>query len=263
MVNREFLRRPGFRDRLSADLRNWRPSKLNDRARLFLVGIALMVLVAGLTAWVYVPLAGRLEAVGAELRRQREDYAYGQTISARLETIEANIAEAGLRLAALDQRVPQGNEVPEFVRSCGQSAREAGARIWEISVGDPAPSGGYLVQTARLVVTGSYRDQVEFVAGLEGLDRLVLIDTVEMIPGDWQEARRRLGQTGTSFRTDSAAGNVVTALYEAHIFSETDAGAGKGVGATTPAGDGAIDGGGAGRPGSGTSHGDRESPFMP
>lgn len=260
-----FLRRSRLREWLGQDVKTWRPPPLNDRTRLALVAVLLIALAVGLVAWVYRPLVARLDAVGAELHRQREDYAYGQTISARLETIEAEIVEAGQRLAALDRRVPPGNDVPEFIRSCGQSARLAGARIWEISVGDPGQSGQYQVQTARLIVTGSYRAQVAFVAGLEDMERLVRIDTVEMVPGEWQEARGRFGQPGASFRSSTPAGNVVSALYEVLIFSEAaDASAGATSPATgfpasgLPSGDG-----GTGTPGVGEPGSDRESPFVP
>jgi len=189
---------------------------LTGREQGVLVVLFLILYAIAFGLWVYRPFTETISDLRDRLRAEREKLMAAQAIFHRLDEINARIAELNAAMAELDLLVPGSNRQAHFLYACGQWERLTGARVREMVFVAPSDIGGYEEYMVTFTVVGSYTAQVKFLAQLEGMDRLVRVDKVSLLPTDITQGGT--GSGGEEGGQQYATTDVVTAQYVVHLF---------------------------------------------
>jgi Tfp pilus assembly protein PilO len=188
---------------------------LTGRERTLLIVAILILYAAGFVFWVYLPYTERIEVLRAELAREEAKLEAARAVLHRMPDIEARIAALSTEMKEFDLLIPGDNRVPHFLYYCWQWERATGARIRNMTFPDPLKIGSYEEIAVALTVVGTYESHVGFLASIEGMDRLVRVDSVRLLPRDLTQ------ETTTTGGTDGAVyptADIVTANYVVHLF---------------------------------------------
>ena len=145
--------------------------------------------------------------------RQSEAQSELAVLSAELgeaRSLEAELTTFAAEIAVAESAVPADRSIDDFGRSADEAATSAGIAIDQIaplavsSDTDPESSAQLPSGTSSVSIsigaTGTYPGLMGFVAALEALDRLVLVDSIEM-------------------RADEADSSIVVLDLEVRIFT--------------------------------------------
>jgi len=193
---------------------------LTGREQVVLVVLFLILYAVAFGLWVYRPFTETISDLRDRLTVEREKLMAAQAIFHRLDDINARIAELNAAVAELDLLVPGNSRQAHFLYACGQWERLTGARVREMVFTAPSDIGGYEEYMVTFTVVGSYTAQVKFLAELEGMDRLVRVDNVSLLPTDATQAGTGGGEDGggAGGGQQYATADVVTARYVVHLF---------------------------------------------
>lgn len=209
---------------------------LTAREKTLIIFAFLLIYAVGFVFWIYRPFTEKIADLRVQLAEERSKLENARTVLHRLEDIEARIAELTKEMQQLDLMVPGDNRVPEFLYACWQWERATGARVRDMTFGAVAATGSYEEYSVNFTVVGTYEAQVGFLARLEGMNRLVRVDSVRLLPQDTSSGGEAGGQGagggqagagGSTGGTTGGAGtgtpshataDVVTANYVVHLF---------------------------------------------
>ena len=179
---------------------------MNRRSALIAFGAALALL--GL--WfvlLWGPQGGRLDDARA---RTTTAEAQNDQLQLRIDRLEAAQEDAPARiaeLAELRRAVPDDPQLAQFILDANQAASEAGVDFLSISPGLPKASGDGLppVISLTISVTGPYFSVLDYLERLGDLPRIVVIDSLNLVPDDGSGALQQLSVsvTGRMFATDA------------------------------------------------------------
>lgn len=193
---------------------------LTGRERMLLIVTFLILYGVAFYFWVYQPFTAQIADLRAKYNEERAKLMSAQAIFHRLSEINAKITELNEKLAEFDLLVPGDNRAAHFLYACGQWERTTGARVRRMTFEAPKDTGGYQEYTVQFRVVGTYAAQVKFLAELEGMSRLVRVDSVALFPEDLDAgaASGEAGTSGTGPASEFATTDVVTADYTVHLF---------------------------------------------
>lgn len=195
---------------------------LTARERSLLIVAFLILYSVGFAFWVYQPFTERIAALELQLAEERSKLENARTILHRLDEIEARITALSTEMEELDVLVPGDNRVAHFLYYCWQWERASGARVRNIIFADPGEVKNFVEYQVDFTVVGTYEAQVNFLAQLEGMDRLVRVDRVILVPQDLTAGDETEGDG-----SDSGSGglvsslpstDIVTSRYVVHLF---------------------------------------------
>lgn len=178
-----------------------------NRSRTILLTFA--VIVVGYVGLPYLPDGAEMLSGATSARTEAEDLLTKSSKAADAVTDEQNFAAA---LSAARAAVPRTAELPELISDLEDVARAAGM-TW--NSGSPSTSGGAAetpVWTMTLTLSGSARRVPDLLDGIRELDRLVVVDSVQ-VRGDVEASIvisvRFFAATGApeSFPATGAEGN--------------------------------------------------------
>lgn len=162
--------------------------------------------------------------------KKREDAAASQNsqLELRLARLQAAQKDAPKLMATgeeLRRAVPATPDLAQFILDANDAASAAGVDFLSISPSPPAPPRGAGPSEIQLQisVTGSYTEVINYLDRLNGLPRLVVVDTLGLTPG---------GAEGASAENLSVA--IAARMFTTAVpASQAAAGAAAGSGATT------------------------------
>ena len=156
--------------------RRWQP--LTRRERRVVTGGVLVILALLFYAFVQQPIMRALSTAreDRDLQQSQAELAAAAQRAlpgsqSRVDAIRQSTAHAGAALPAV-------KDEPGFLRSLAQLAAARGVTVRELSFAASTEAGGVTSYPFRLAVSGSPAAAWQFLAGLEGLDRLVQVRSV-------------------------------------------------------------------------------------
>lgn len=193
---------------------------LTGRERSLLIVAFLILYSVGFAFWVYQPFTERIAALESELAQERGRLDNARAILHRLDEIEARITKLSSEMEELDVLVPGDSRVAHFLYYCWQWERASGARVRDIVFAEPGPAAGFVEYRVNFTVTGTYEAQVNFLAHLEGMDRLVRVDQVLLVPQDMATPGGGSGGGSSSggVASSTPSTDIVTSKYVVHLF---------------------------------------------
>jgi len=160
----------------------FRMRPLTARERLVLTVLFLILYSVGFVMLVYRPFTERVAELETELASEMTRLENARTILHRLNEIEQRIADLTAQMRELNRLIPGDNRAAQFLYYCWEWERSSGARVRNIVFQPPSEVGNFQEYAVTFTVEGSYQAHVEFLAGLEAMDRLVRVDSMTLAP---------------------------------------------------------------------------------
>ncbi len=157
---------------------------LSGRERALLLVLFVILYGVGFYFLVYAPFTERVSALQKTLDEKQGQLETAMAIFHRLDDINSRIAVLTTEMERLDRLVPGDNRAAQFLYSCGQWERQTGAKVRSMAFSPATTTEGYEEYVVQFMVVGTYSAQVNFLASLEGMGRLVRVDSVTVVPND-------------------------------------------------------------------------------
>ncbi len=163
----------------------------------------------------------KLAPLQAQLNKARRDAEHADEFKAQLKS---------LQLA-----MPDSPALAEFIRSANGIASESGVAWQSVTHGPPTPGiGGATSITLGIQVRGSYGEVVDYLSRLAALQRLVVVDTVQLsTAGSSGATTGEAGTTGGSTGPFSGATELQATIAARMFSTPAAAAAASGSGTTT------------------------------
>jgi len=198
--------------------------QMSGRLRVALIVLFLVGYAAGFVFLVYQPYTKRVAELQAQHAEAEQKLEAARSVLKRLDEINARIDELNTELASFNTLIPGDNRAAHFLYWCGWWERTTGARVQEMVFNPPTLQGDYQEYTVDFTVLGTYFDQVEFLAKIEAMPRLVRVDSMNLAPEDLVAEGDTGTPDGAGALPGDGAGLVVAttdrtlASYVVHLF---------------------------------------------
>ncbi len=198
--------------------------QLSGRLRVALIVLFLVGYAAGFFFLVYQPYTKRVTELQAQHAESEQRLEAARAVLRRLDEINARIDELNAELATFNTLIPGDNRAAHFLYWCGWWERTTGARVQEMVFNPPTLQGDYQEYTVDFTVAGTYSDQVEFLAKIEAMPRLVRVDSMNLVPEDLVVGVDTGSSDGAGALPGDGTGLVVAttdrtlARYVVHLF---------------------------------------------
>lgn len=158
--------------------------KLSPRHRTLLImaGVALLAVLG--YVFVHLPLTRELVALTQELERQERLLERNRETARQVPLLEAELAELRASSDILEQEIPVTRRSAELLQYLDQSQRQAGVRVQELVFGDGEAVQSYKRYPVNFIVEGPFPGQASFLALVERLPRLALVERVRLVPAE-------------------------------------------------------------------------------
>ena len=171
------------------------------KRNVVIAGAALFVVV--ILAWfllLYSPLGDDLKAAETSTAVEATKTQDLQTTLTRLTDQSKNSTKQAAQLRRFDQAIPQKADEGEFIMSLSQLAVSSGVKLVSLSPTPPAASGTSSTIGLNISITGSFFQVKNYLTQLEGLERLVIIDGVNISAGAGAASSSGASSDATSLR---------------------------------------------------------------
>lgn len=171
------------------------------RNNVIVIGaVAVVAIIALWYVFLYSPLNDDLSSAQAETATAQKQTQDLQATLARLQSVKNSLPEKQALLNKLDKAVPKNPDLAEFIVQANDIADQAGIEFLSIAPGTPAAGTGGVSQISlTITLSGSFFQLQDYLQSLESLDRLVVIDALNVA-----------GSSGGSGSTDTATSNGTT-----------------------------------------------------
>ncbi len=149
-----------------------------------IAGVAGFVVI--LLAWyfiVYSPIGDTLSTTKTSVAAEQGKEQSLQADLARLNSQQKSSTEQEALLRKFDQAIPKLPDLGEFIIQANNIADDAGIEFLSIAPSPPAASGASSTISLTINVSGSFFQIENYLTRLEKLDRLVIIDGLNMTTG--------------------------------------------------------------------------------
>ncbi len=150
-----------------------------------MIGMAAALL-AVIVAWyfvIYSPKSDDLDQAKTATAAEQKKTADLKFELSRLQSQAKNASQQQALLGRLDQAIPAQPDEAEFILQANSIAAESGIDFLSISPTPPAASGTTTTIGLTLSIEGSFFQVKEYLTKLEGLERLVIVDGINMSAG--------------------------------------------------------------------------------
>lgn len=159
--------------------------------RNVVIGMAA-ALVAVLVAWyliVYSPKGDQLDKTKADVSAEVKTTQDLRGQLSRLRAQAKNASQQQALLGRLNDAVPEQPDEADFILQANAIAEEAGIEFLSISPSPPAAgTGGPSTIGLTITINGSFFQVKNYLTKLESLDRLVIVDGINLSAGGSTEA---------------------------------------------------------------------------
>jgi Tfp pilus assembly protein PilO len=149
------------------------------------IGMAAALL-AVIVAWyfvIYSPKSDDLDQAKAATTAEQKKTSDLQFQLSRLQSQAKNASQQQALLGRLDQAIPAQPDEAEFILQANSIAGESGIDFLSISPSPPAATGTTTTIALTLSIEGSFFQVKDYLTKLEALERLVIVDAVNMSAG--------------------------------------------------------------------------------
>lgn len=170
------------------------------KRNVLLGGVAVFVVIV--LAWyllLYSPLGDDFTNAQTSTTAEERKTQDLQAQLARLTAQSKNTTRLQALLRKFDQAIPQKPDLGEFIIQLNQIAGKSGVKFLSIAPSPPAVSGSSSAIALSISVTGSFFQVKNYLTQMEKLERLVIIDGVNISAGGGSSS------TGTSSTSDATS----------------------------------------------------------
>ena len=149
------------------------------------IGMAA-VLLAVIVAWylvIYSPKSDDLDQAKTATAAEQKKTGDLRFELSRLQSQAKNASQQQALLGRLDQAIPAQPDEAEFILQANSIAAESGIDFLSIAPTPPAASGTTTTIGLTLSIEGSFFQVKEYLTKLEALERLVIVDGINMSAG--------------------------------------------------------------------------------
>lgn len=154
-----------------------RPMRLACAA-LMAVLVAAFACISALTR-----LVSQLQAAQAAEADARAAYAQARALAAQLPQLRARRQQLAAAVAALEQQLPNHQEMAGLLTSINQAGQARGLQFDLFKPGAPVPQQHYVAMPISLRLRGAYHAIGAFAADLAHLPRIVTVQTLSLAAG--------------------------------------------------------------------------------
>lgn len=148
-----------------------------------IAGAAFLAVVLAWFFLFYSPLGDDLknaqDSVSVEERKTQDL----ETTLARLTATAKNATQQQAQLRKFDQAIPQQADLGEFIIQLNDIATSAGTKFLSVSPSPPAASGTSSTIALSISIQGSFFQVKNYLTQLESLERLVIVDGLNISAG--------------------------------------------------------------------------------
>lgn len=184
---------------------------MKSRAVAF-VAVAVVGIVALWWVLVYSPLGSDLDDVRDELEQAEREESSLTAQLRRLQEIDENAPETDAELAMLAEAIPENPDLADFFLAAHEIEVQSGIDWLTVSPAEPAVTpGSPPVIRLNLQLSGGFFQVLDYLNRLEDLDRLVIVDTLNVTTGgDGEGAGGTGGFDGAPTLSVSVTGRMFT-----------------------------------------------------
>jgi len=185
-----------------------------NRALMAMAVMGALVLVYGWNSFFLAPRGRAKAQVAKELTTARKTQQDLRQSLAQLRKLGDNMKAREAELARLGTLIPSDPDLPGAILILNDTARQAGVQWSSFTPGSPAPTvgGGPLTVSVTMHISGTFAQLYDYLHRLETLDRLVVVDGLQLAAGDSGsaqpkidvEVRARMFAAGTGTATPAA-----------------------------------------------------------
>lgn len=156
---------------------------MRNRVMAF-VAVAVVGVVALWWVFVFAPLGRDLDdARDQRAQAEREEASLTAQLR-RLQEIDRNAPEADAELARLAEAIPDNPDLADFFLAANEIAVRSGIDWISVSPAEPTPTpGSPSVVRINMQLSGGFFQILDYLNRLEDLDRLVVVDTLNVTTG--------------------------------------------------------------------------------
>lgn len=169
------------------------------RNQIIIGAIAIVAVIALWWVFLYSPLNDDLSTAQTETATAQKQTQDLQATLARLQSLKKSLPEKQALLNKLDKAVPKNPDLAEFIVQANDIADQAGIEFLSITPGQPAAgAGGVSEIQLTITLSGSFFQLQDYLQSLENLDRLVIIDSLNVSGAAASSSDGSTTSTGTN-----------------------------------------------------------------
>jgi type IV pilus assembly protein PilO len=199
------------------------------RNALLIGGAVAVVIVLLWYFLLYAPLNDDLSSAQAQVAQEQKTTSDLQGQLAQLESQKQNGTQQQALLRRLDAAVPKEPDLAEFIIQANDIADQAGISFLSIAPSPPAAgNGGASVINLTITISGSFFQLEDYLRQLEQLERLVIVDGLNITASSGSSA----GGTG-AVTDETSSGTTLNVTLTGRMFTRAAPPASSGTGGTT------------------------------
>ena len=171
---------------------------MNARAKIILVTVSILLLTLLFFLFLIKPRSSTLAERKTQIEAAQNETANLERQLAELQELKKNAPKAQALLAEIREKVPQANEIPNFIFQVQQAANSSGVGFVQITPELPkAPPESAALAQVRITIgaKGGYFAVQDFIRRLTRLDRAVRIDLLTIAGVEDEVEARERGRT--------------------------------------------------------------------
>lgn len=141
-----------------------------------------LILVILFIVLIYSPKTKEIKMLGASIAKLDNEIASGEVKIRRLDELRAENARLKMRLAELQEQLPEEKEVSVLLKQISDLGLQSGLVIllWKPAARKPDPKGIYVEIPVSMVVIGGYHDLGVFFSHISRIKRIVNISNIKI-----------------------------------------------------------------------------------
>ncbi|HDZ62847.1 MAG TPA: hypothetical protein ENH40_06870 [Nitrospirae bacterium] len=153
--------------------------------KAIIILVPAIILVVLFITLIYSPKNKEIKVLGASIAKLDNDIATAEVKVRKLDELRAEYEKVKLKLAELQQELPEENEVSVLLKQISDLGIKSGLAIilWKPGSKKPDPKGIYTEIPVKMEVVAGYHDLGVFFAHVSNIKRIVNIKNIVMKPG--------------------------------------------------------------------------------
>lgn len=152
--------------------------------KAIIILVPAIILVVLFITLIYSPKNKEINVLGASIAKLDNDIATAEVKVRKLDELKAEYEKVKLKLAELQQELPEEKEVSVLLKQISDLGIKSGLTIilWKPGAKKPDPKGIYTEIPVKMEVVADYHDLGVFFAHVSNIKRIVNIKNIVMKP---------------------------------------------------------------------------------
>ena len=152
--------------------------KLPMKSKVIILAAMLVIEVAALVWFLYLPKINELKGLNAEFTKLQSEISEKSHIAANLPKTQSEYEQLNLELAQALTELPNSKEIPSLLTNITTLGNNAGLDFLTFRPKGESPKDFYAEVPVDIVISGSYYSVANFFAAVSKLPRIVNISNV-------------------------------------------------------------------------------------